>query len=76
MDDLESLKEENEELRYQLFELKNKRSLDYEYNELMEDILDSAKQVSKEKNENEDLVEYTGRIIEYILNFKNDYNLR
>lgn len=78
MNEIEKLKEENEDLRYEIFELKNKRNLDYEYNELINDILSSAIELKKikEEDENEDLFDYCNRIIEYIRNFKDDYNLK
>lgn len=73
--EIDKLKEENSDLRYELFELKNKRNLDYEYRELINDLLISARDMKNKKKDNYELIEYCDNIIEYIRTFLIDYKL-
>lgn len=73
--EIDRLKEENSNLKYELFELKNKRNLDYEYRELINDLLISARDMKDKKRDNHELVEYCNKIIEYIKTFLIDYKL-
>jgi len=78
-DYIDSIIEENDELKFQLLELKNKRSLDNEYRELVLDILDSSKEIYKIYEFEEDeknIADFSNKIIRYIKVFLNDYKIR
>ena len=78
-DYIDRLIEENDELKIQLNELKKKRSLDYEYKELVFDILSASKEIyekNKLEDENKNITEFSSNIIRYITTFLNDYKIR
>ena len=73
---IDFLIEENDNLKIELSERKNKRSLENEYKELISDILVACKTTyEKNKLEENEISHFTFIVINYINTFSEDYKI-